>query len=264
MDLDKFYTQKDVAQKCIKKTISLYDFDSIIEPSAGNGSFSKQIKDVIAIDIEPGSEDIVKADFLNVSSVGFGSKLFIGNPPFGKRSLLAKKFIKKAISLDADTIAFILPKIFSKLTNQVVFPKDWRLVYEETFSDEENIFMVNGEKYFVPCGFYIWTKNPEILPEINLRQKKLKNPPEFMFLSRESKDADFVINGNNGKIKRLSEVTNPKAEHYIKILDKKNFSTIKKRFKKANYKFFSSVNGKVSWIGQQEIIKGYLESFKHN
>lgn len=95
MDLDKFYTQKDVAQKCIKKTISLYDFDSIIEPSAGNGSFSKQIKDVIAIDIEPGSEDIVKADFLNVSSVGFGSKLFIGNPPFGKRSLLAKNLLKK-------------------------------------------------------------------------------------------------------------------------------------------------------------------------
>ena len=43
-------------------------------------------------------------------------------------------------------------------------------------------------------------------------------PKEFMFLPRGSKDADFVINGNSGKIKKVSEVTNSKSEHYIRIL----------------------------------------------
>ena len=43
IDLDKFYTKKDVVLKCIKYiNFSLYDF--VIEPSAGNGSFYNQIK----------------------------------------------------------------------------------------------------------------------------------------------------------------------------------------------------------------------------
>ena len=37
----------------------------------------------------------------------------IGNPPFGRQSSLAIKFIKKSCSF-SDTISFILPKSFKK------------------------------------------------------------------------------------------------------------------------------------------------------
>ena len=40
-----------------------YDIEDIIEPSAGNGAFSSQIK-CTAYDIEPEFKDIIKADFL--------------------------------------------------------------------------------------------------------------------------------------------------------------------------------------------------------
>ena len=103
MNLDKFYTKEQVAKRLIRKTLRLDEFDSVIEPSAGKGSFSNNISNVIAFDIAPENNSIFQQDFLKLTDVGFGKKLFIGNPPFGKRSILAKDFIRKAIELDADT-----------------------------------------------------------------------------------------------------------------------------------------------------------------
>lgn len=41
MGIDKFYTQYNVATECINLIPDLDSYDLIIEPSAGNGSFSK-------------------------------------------------------------------------------------------------------------------------------------------------------------------------------------------------------------------------------
>ena len=66
---DKYYTPKDLANRLIQTTISelvkygVNNISDIIEPSAGNGSFSSQIK-CTAYDIEPEDEGIIKADFL--------------------------------------------------------------------------------------------------------------------------------------------------------------------------------------------------------
>jgi hypothetical protein len=59
--LDKFYTKSDIAKMCIDK-INLSDFDLIIEPSAGSGSFSNNIEGCISYDIEPESDSIIKQD----------------------------------------------------------------------------------------------------------------------------------------------------------------------------------------------------------
>ncbi len=45
--IDKFYTKKEIVDKCIKSIKKYIDFDNndlIIEPSAGNGSFIEKIK----------------------------------------------------------------------------------------------------------------------------------------------------------------------------------------------------------------------------
>ena len=63
---------------------------------------------------------------------------FIGNPPFGRQSSLAKKFIKHICSCDkTKTIAFILPKSFKKDSlkklhsnlgqSKITQPMDWEL-----------------------------------------------------------------------------------------------------------------------------------------
>ena len=97
----------------------------------------------------------------------------------------------------------------------------------------------------MPCTFYVWTKRDS---NINLRQVKIEASEDFEFLSRGSKDADFTINGNSGKVKELYEVTNSKAEHYIKA-KKKNAEELKEIFKNLDYTFLSSVNGGNAWIG---------------
>ena len=45
--LDKFYTKDNIVNYCLS-TINLNDYKTIIEPSAGNGAFSKKILNVMS------------------------------------------------------------------------------------------------------------------------------------------------------------------------------------------------------------------------
>ena len=85
IDLDKFYTPISIAKKCISQ-INLNEYDTIIEPSAGSGSFSNLLN-CIAYDIEPENEKIIKQDFFTISKIEGEHILFIGNPPLGKEVL---------------------------------------------------------------------------------------------------------------------------------------------------------------------------------
>lgn len=251
-ELDKFYTLPEVAKTCINLIEGLDEYDFCIEPSAGNGSFSKQLKNCKAYDIAPEVDGVEKKDWFEVEKQN-GRFIVIGNPPFGTRNTMSKNFIKHAVSIGATTIAFVLPDVFSKLSNQpkTVFPDEWRLIVEHKLPD--NSFTLEGEIYHVPCTFYVWTKEQG---ELNLRQVKIEPTDDFIFAKRGCSNADFTINGNNGKVKELSEVTNEKAEHYIKAKNK-SVDELKILFKKCDFSFLSSVNGGNAWIGQQEILKAY-------
>ena len=43
---DQFYTTDLIAKRCIDKIPNLNEYSSIIEPSAGTGSFSKNFKNI--------------------------------------------------------------------------------------------------------------------------------------------------------------------------------------------------------------------------
>lgn len=120
LHLDKYYTPPKLAKYCIEKTYEIIGEDNItetIEPSAGNGSFSLQIPNCIAYDIEPEHESIIKQDFLQLNISYKKGRLIIGNPPFGDRNNdLVKRFYNKSIQI-ADYIAFILP--ISQYKNKV-------------------------------------------------------------------------------------------------------------------------------------------------
>lgn len=249
MNLDKFYTKDSTVELCLS-ALDVDNYDLIIEPSAGDGAFSDKL-DCIAYDLAPENDNIIQQDWFTVGPQE-GRVLVVGNPPFGSRSTLAKNFIKHSIKIGASTIAFILPEIFSKLSNQslTVFPSDWRLT--GVVDLPRNSFTADGKNYGVPCKFYIWTKEPGIT---NMREVKRPQHPDFTFLPRGSKDADFCVNGNNGKVKNIEEITNPKSEHYIKA--NINADQLRDKFKNMQYTFLSSVNGGNAWIGQQDILKTY-------
>tara|TARA_R110000787_G_scaffold284891_1_gene399217 strand:+ start:125 stop:883 length:759 start_codon:yes stop_codon:yes gene_type:complete len=109
IELDKFYTPKETAKKCIDIFNDTFkSVTEIIEPSAGNGSFSLQIPNCIAYDLEPEHESIIKQDFLKLYLPYKQGRSFIGNPPFGRANNLARSFYKHACKL-SDYIGFILP-----------------------------------------------------------------------------------------------------------------------------------------------------------
>lgn len=257
-DLDRFYTKPEVAKECLAQ-VNVGFYDAVVEPSAGAGAFSSQIQDCYAFDLSPQRGDIIEKDWFDVTVNDFHdfeNMLVVGNPPFGKRSTLAKQFIRHAVSLGATTIAFILPKTFSKLTNQNVFPKDWRLVKEVDLGTTDFDLFGQGELY-IPCFFYVWTKHPEINHGTNLRSRKAPIPNDFRFVNRGSMEADFVINGNNGRVRDLSEVTNPKAEHYVQVADGVDVEALKAKLQQLDFTFYSSVNGGVAWVNRDDINRAY-------
>ena len=130
LNLDQYYTSNEVAQHCIDVMYRVLEdqrITEIIEPSAGNGAFSKKIARCSAYDIEPKDDSIVKQDFLTLPLEYKQGRLFIGNPPFGARNALAVTFFKRCTKY-GDYIAFILP--ISQLNNtQQMFEFD--LIYSE-------------------------------------------------------------------------------------------------------------------------------------
>ena len=107
--IDKYYTKEAVVETClslIKKHLNIEKNDLCIEPSAGNGSFISSIKleftNYIFYDLEPENTEIIKQDYLQGSYDALNSKFnnihIIGNPPFGRQSSLAIKFIKNHVS----------------------------------------------------------------------------------------------------------------------------------------------------------------------
>ncbi len=189
-ELSQYYTDPRIAQSCIAVVRALYGadyFDTIIEPSAGEGAFSRQLgANCIALDIDPKAPGIEKADFLKWSPAARpGRCLVIGNPPFGKKAALA--FLNHAASFSkVEVIALILPKIFCKKTQQNRVDKNLHLVHEEEIPT--NSFTHEGKIVDVPCVFQVWERRPDA----ERAKHKLKSRhPDFERCMQN--EADLVI-----------------------------------------------------------------------
>ena len=168
LHLDKYYTPIILAKYCIDKTYKIIgkeNISEVIEPSAGNGSFSSQIENCIAYDIEPENKNVIQQDFLELNLDYKKGRLFIGNPPFGDRMNLASKFIKKCYLL-SDYISFILP--ISQLNNNYKF-YEFDLIHSEDLGER----LYTDRKVWCCLNIY---KRPK---SGNLNKKKEYNFTEF-------------------------------------------------------------------------------------
>ena len=224
--IDKFYTINSVVELCInsiKTNISINKKDLIIEPSAGGGAFIKYLKlltkNQIYLDIAPQHKDIIKQDYLTFDPLiveqiddenDFNIHV-VGNPPFGRQSSLAKKFIKKSSEF-AQSISFILPKSFKKNSFKNTFPLHFHLITE--FDLPTNSFMINDKEYDVPCVFQIWEKrNYE-------REIEIKEEPNGYIFVKKNEDPDISfrrVGVYAGKVDKLIEDKSPQSHYFIKF-----------------------------------------------
>lgn len=189
LDLDQYYTSYDDMEYCVNKAWDVikdlgYGVSEFLEPSAGEGVFSNYLAtsglDVIAIDIEPKGEDIIKADFLTYDLEYKEGRFIIGNPPYGARLNLAQKFYKRAIEL-GDYIAFILP--ISQLNN-TQFLYEFDLVHSE---DLGKLIFSNKKKVHCCLNVYVRPKNglnkkiPTKLKDITIVRQDKKGYEDIEF-----------------------------------------------------------------------------------
>jgi predicted RNA methylase len=232
----------------------------IVEPSAGNGSFIDAVKllcdNYMFYDIEPEHVDIVKQDYLLCDMRGICSRSrsrykrihVIGNPPFGRQSSLAIKFIKKSVEY-CHSISFILPKSFKKDSLKKHFPLDFHLVLEYDLPDDA--FTVGGVSHNVPCVFQVWEKQdtPRLATVV-------LTPNRFQFVSKNDEpDISFRRVGvNAGAIDTDIEPKSVQSHYFIKLNNVSVEDAIKK-LSVVKFEFNNTVGPKS--ISKQELIKEF-------
>lgn len=258
--IDKYYTKDNVVELClnlVKKYIQIKSDDLIIEPSAGNGSFITGIKSITSnfkfYDLEPENDEIIKQDYL-LYNYGIIKKTFskihiIGNPPFGRQSSLAIKFIKKSCEF-CDTISFILPKSFKKDSLKKKFPLNFHLIFETDLPDKS--FLVDDVEHNVETVFQIWEKKNTLRTII-----KNEEPLNFEFVGKkENPDISFRRVGVNAGIIDVSIDNKSVQSHYfIKFKNNKSINDNIDSLKVIEFNHNNTVGPRS--ISKQELIKEF-------
>ena len=255
--IDKYYTKDSVVELCltlVKKYIQINTDDLIIEPSAGNGSFITGIKSLTShynfYDLEPENDEIIKQDYLlhdcDCMKETFGNIHVIGNPPFGRQSSLAIKFIKKSCDF-CDSVSFILPKSFKKDSLKKSFPLNFHLIVEIDLPEKS--FLVDGLEHNVETIFQIWEKK-----DVKRMVAEKLESLNFMFVGKtESPDISFRRVGvNAGTIDINIDEKSIQSHYFIKFTNDKSINDNIKQLSTIKYEFNNTVGPKS--ISKQELI----------
>ena len=255
---DKYYTSGHTVNLCvhyIKNNIVINKEDLCIEPSAGNGAFINALKllsdNYKFYDLYPENEEIIKQDYLNMDTNNFNNNNIhiIGNPPFGRQSSLAIKFIKKSVQY-CKSISFILPKSFKKESLKKHFPLNFHLVCEEDLP--ENSFIINNKSYNVPCVFQIWIKK-----DTNRISPQKLIPIGYKFVKKEENhDISFRRVGvNAGNISKITQDKSYQSHYFIKF-EKQITDELIEKINNIDFNIKNNTVGPKS-ISKQELIKEF-------
>lgn len=259
---DQFFTRPSVAELCANQ-IDLSTFESVIEPSAGQGAFFDLLPPSkrVGIEIDP---RLARKDWICGSWYDYtiepGNHLIIGNPPFGTQNSEAIRFFNHA-ALFADTIAFIIPRTWKRVSVQNALNLQFHL---QSTIDLDNAF--EGEKATsVKCCFQVWKRG-------TVSRKKTRLPTvhrDWKFLSYEKRDgdlhppeaADFVMlayGSNPGQISDDLFRWRPKSVHFIKaVIDCEELKT---RFKQLDYSIAND-SARQSSLGKGALVQLYGETY---
>lgn len=178
-----FYTGKKTVIECMNNltetllkvsnnSITLED-SLIIEPSAGNGSFSKELFNIsvvfslLSFDIHPRFEGCHERDFLSIDKLDTPKKgkIVLGFPPVRKY----EEFVAHSFKLDADVVAFIMPFSALNKKNLKFYDKNGYSVVFSVPVDSTDFTLPNGSSWDFNGNFIILIKNDHVeqKPEVS-------------------------------------------------------------------------------------------------
>ena len=223
--LDKFYTKQEVVQRILSDITPHIKNKLILEPSAGDGAFYKEMLkhgDCVAFDISPEHPNIIKQDYLSLSQDMLSKHnpkslpvCIIGNPPFGESSKLAFQFLHHSMTL-SNTVGFILPLSFKKVSHQNKIIKAnpyFHIVHEYTLPP--NSFLFDGQTYDVGAVFQLYVKKPNT-------RKPHKTSTKSKYLAFTTPElADFSVRRVGGSAGRASwdKSYSTSSNYFVKIKD---------------------------------------------
>jgi len=260
--LDKFYTKPDIVSQCIEMVsqhIQIHPTDLLIEPSAGDGSFIQGMRGLSPncafYDIAPANSEITQLDFLEYANPSRENRSHvIGNPPFGRQSSLAIKFIKKAASF-AQTISFILPKSFKKDSMRNKVPETYHLICETDLP--KNSFTIEGKDTDVPCVFQIWEKREtkrDVIPTDIASGFRfvVKTDPHDISVRRVGVNAGVIDTNTTDK--------STQSHYFIQFTNDKNISDNIQSIQSIKYETNNTVGPRS--ISKPEVIRAFNEALE--
>jgi hypothetical protein len=163
---EQYYTNSDAVEICldlVQKHFNLLDL-KILEPSGGTGSFIEgllkrgvQKENILSFDIEPKHDLVQQKDYLKTYLDN--EFLTIGNPPFGRKNSLSKKFFNHSAS-HSSAICYLVPKSWKKWSVIDCLDKRFHLIDE--IDMPKNCFHLPtgevGEGGLLQTVFQIWQK----------------------------------------------------------------------------------------------------------
>jgi len=229
---EQFYTPTDLSLQLTMKVAELIkDFDTrtVIEPAGGTGSFIKAAKSlgakkVISFDIEPKSDGVLEADFLN-AELTVSNAITISNPPFGRNNSLSIPFFNKAAQ-HSEYIAFIVPRSWRKWSVINRLDRNFHLIHDEELA----IDYVDGfgemlwQKARLNTCFQIWQRRDS--------QRELVKVEDHGLISKVKPDqADValtVFGYGCGKVKTSFDRIPNSTVMFLKVHDKRVIPALNK------------------------------------
>lgn len=275
--LDKFYTSPATAAICINIVADMYewDWDLVVEPSAGDGSFYSLFPpptagcQFVGIDLAPEHPDVATMDFFDYSpsppihpASGSNSRktLVIGNPPFGRVSSLAIRFFNHAAEW-ATVVAFIVPRTFRRVSVQNKLDMRFHLVHDHDIPTSPCCF---SPPMMAKCCFQVWERRPALRVRVELPTTHV----DWAFLPYGPRDdagqptppvgADFAIRAYGGKCGVVCrsglEALRPKSWHWVKAAI--DVDLLISRFEQLDYSV-STNTARQNSIGRADLVALY-------
>jgi len=234
-------------------------YSSILEPSAGTGVFLDFLppEKTKGIDLDPKRDDIEQCDYFKYKGT---ESLVIGNPPFGRVSSMAIKFFNYSATF-ADTIAFIIPRTFRRVSIQNKLSLDFHLVKDV----EIPIGSFEPLSMKAKCCFQVWERRDKPREKIELEMTH----PDFEVVSYVTVDGkvaapsniDFAVRAYGGNIGQVSldiDELAPKSWHFIRSPIAEDLID---RFEKLDYYPLASWTARQDSIGKGDLIYLYNKKF---
>lgn len=163
---EQYYTNTDAVEICldlIQKHLDIRNV-KILEPAGGTGQFIEGLlkrgvlkENILSFDIEPKHELVQRKDYLQVNLND--EYVTIGNPPFGRKNSLSKKFFNHSAN-HSSMICFLVSKSWKKWS--VIDSLDARFHLIDEIEMPKNCFHLpageNSKEGLLQTVFQIWQK----------------------------------------------------------------------------------------------------------